>query len=814
MKRILFYLVFILMLSNPFNVFAQHFTPPSGSPLAQKQHPRLFFTKNSFADLAQYIIKYEPADFQTYIGETEKAFAENTPNKNRNYLLLDAKNLAFLSYARASGIFTNYEFPHTAAEYAQKAFEHAQEIHRRMFSADRLNETTHCSSFDSKSEGGYVNLALAMVYDWCYDFLDLSQKQLIADALIKQFKDRKDEVNPRQKIKLGLTLLVHCHQAGVGGVTFWGDPLGAKYEKIAREMLDMTKAVWIDRVFAMGEKVFEGKGGWSEGANYFSGSSMHVNVMAAALSSTFGENLFEKYHWIKDLPRYVYYYLLPMEIRDGKDSAYYAQRNATVDIRDWNSNGALRQVVPAIANLKNIEPERAGFYRWFIEDSRFRISPAQFTESMVPRLHWLFFKFLWGYKDVPKIDGKQFNLPASDRFGLGDVILLSDLYSDNATKINFHTPTYSLPRHSHEDNAAIAIFKYGTLALDAGIPKGNSSLPKSRKTRTAIFHNKLAFYPPGDSPLYSYSAKSLDEADAPTDPENQPGGRNQMGELLALHFEPGIFDFADYDYTRNYKGENYVKRIRRALIYFRDPNAPNYSDQEYLLVFDDAEVTEAVIKRRWLLHTPQHPNLLDGHWQPQGDGFWTSESGSTLEISNTLLNAHGKLFVKVLAPQTYQLRLRGGNVGKKYFWFTDAEGKDLTKRGPFTDLGAFWAGTHRLEIEDETPGASSIYLTAMQIGDANTLKQMVEVKRIDADNFIGAMLNGERLGLFNKTENAKNSVSYSAGSDKTIQHVVTGLNSGKYQIFQNSRLLLTANVAENGVLFFSSNNGGNFKIQQ
>jgi len=814
MKKIHFYLIFILAALTSFTVVAQHYSPPPGSPLAQKQHPRLFFTRATFPDLANYINKYEAADFQTYIGETEKAFAENTANKNRNYLLLDAKNLAFLSHARASGMFTNYEFPHTAKEYAQKAFEHVQEIHRRMFIKKGLNETTHCSSFASKSEGGYVNLALAMVYDWCYDFLTLSQKRLIADALIKQFQDRKDEVDPRQKIKLGLTLLVHCHQAGVGGITFWGDPLGAKYEKIAPEMLDMTKAVWIDRVFAMGEKVFEGKGGWSEGANYFSGSSMHVNVMAAALSSAFGENLFVKYHWIEDLPRYVYYYLLPMKIRNGKRNAYYAQRSATVDIRDWNSNGALRQVVPVIANLKNDAPKRAGFYRWFIEDSRFRISPAQFEESMTPRLHWLFFKFLWGYKNVAKITGEQFNLPASERFGLGDVILLSDLYSDNATKINFHTPVFSAPRHSHEDNAAFAIFKYGTLALDAGIPKGNSKLPKSRKTRTAIFHNKLALYPPGGSPLYTYSAKSLDEADAPTDPENQPGGRNHMGKLLALRFEPGVFDFVDYDYTRNYKGENYVKRMRRALIYFRDPNAPNYSNQEYLLVFDDAEVTGAAIKRRWLLHTPQHPKLLDGQWQPRGEGFWTSESGSILEVSNTLLNAHGRLFVKILAPQNYQLRLRGGNVGKKYFWFTDAEGGDLTKRGPFTDLGAFWAGTHRLEIEDETPGASSKYLVAMQIGDANTLKQMVKVSRIDAGDFIGAMLNGNRLGLFNRSENPGNMASYSIVSAKKIQHVITGLQPGKYRVFQDKNLLLSANVAENGVLFFNSKKGGRFNIQR
>ncbi len=792
---------------------AQHFQPPAASPLAQKVHPRLFFTPESFAEVARYIRQYEMADFQKYIAETEQAFVGDLPGKDRNYLLLDAKNLAFLCYAQASGQFPEVEFLHPPDAYAQRAFEHAREIHRRTFDDKKFNEKAHCNSFGSGGEGGYINLALALVYDWCYDYLSLPQKRRIADALIEQYRQRDKDVNPGQKIKLGLTLLAQCHQAGVGGLTFWGDPLGPEYRAIAQEMLDMTHAVWVERVFEMGEHALEGAGGWSEGANYFSGGSLHCYMMAGVLSSALGENFFAKYRWLGDLPRYLFFYQLPMKISDGKTRAHYSQRNDTVDIRDWSPYGALQMIQPVTASLKTADPQTAGFYRWIVAESRYRIDQPALFDTLEPRLYWLFFKFLWGTKDVPLVDAAQFGLQTSYRFGLGDVILLSDWHSEAATKINFYTPTWSLPRHADEDNGAFVIFKYGTLALDAGIAKGNSKLPKSEKTRTAIYHNKLVFYQPGarGAQYYGYSSQTYDGADSPHDPANQWGGHNQIGEVKALRFAPGVFDFVDYDYTRAYKGESYVTHIRRALLYFRDPSAPDYSDREFVLIFDDAEVSDPSVIRRWLLHTPTRPQLHGTAWQPQGDGFWLAASsgnaGEIIEVTNTLLNAHGKLFAKILAPSDYQLRLRGGNTGKKYFWFTDAEGGDLTKRGPFDDWGAFWAGTHRLEVEDRSGGDISNYLVVLQIGDARTLNKMAPVEKIETPTHTGALINRNRLALINRSAAAVTAVSYSLAADAETAHVIAGLKPGKYSVMQNGNRLQDVAVASDGVLYFTAGGG-------
>ncbi len=726
--------------------------------------------------------------------------------------MLDAINFAFLGYAVSSGIFSNYTFGHTEKTYAAKAFAHVEEIANQIQN-NKLSETTHCNIFASKDQGGYVNLTLGLVYDWCYDYLSLSQKQLIADAIIKLYRERDDDVNPDEKMKLGLTLLSQCHQVGIGGLAMWGDPLGDQYTEIIQEMLNGVKWLWIDRIYEMGELLFEGTAGWGEGANYFAGSTTHFLMYAGALSSAIDKNIVNDYNWIHDLPKYLYFYLMPMRVVNGKHNGYYLQRNDTVDLRYWESLGTLQQITPIIHSIKKTDASNAGFYKWIIEDSEYKITEVSYQDEN-PRLYWLFYKFLWGGKEVTKKTPKDVDLKSAYRFGLGDVILRSNIHSQNATKINFYTPKYYLPRHADTDHSSFTIFKYGTLALDAGIAKGSSHLPKSRKSRTAVYHNLVAMHSPEESPYYQFSMKTRDAADAYYHPENQPGGRNHIGDVAALRFEPGVFDYVDFDYTRAYKGEKYAKSLRRKLLYIRDPNSPNYTDEEYVVIFDDVELTDPAIKRRWLLHTPVEPQLLDGVWQKAGSGFWTAEKGSVLEVANTIGNAHGKLLLKILSPVNYQLRLRGGNEGETYYWYTDAEGNDLTKRGPFNQWGAFWGGTHRLEIEDRSGRHVSNYLTIMQIGDANTLKTMVSIEKVDGENYTGALINKNRVAIFNSTEMPLSTIQYQVSSSQDVLHIITGIKEGQFTIWQNGNRIQSADVSSDGVVFFTSKGGGEFVVKE
>lgn len=789
---------------------SQPFIPPPNSPLAKQRHPRLFFTKESLKDIKNYIDRYEGDNFQKFISDVDMAFSLAPSEKERNYLLLDANSFAFLSYAVSSGMFSNYQFMRSAEDYARKAYDHAVEIDKRRRSG--MKEQSHAASFASNEQGGYINLALGVVYDWCYEYLSLSQKQFIADALIYSYQNRDRDTNRGEYIKLGLSISAQSHDVGVGGLALWGDPLGSKYDAIVREMLDAVQWLWIDRVLLMGEHLFEGTAGWSEGANYFGGAATNIIWFTAAISSSMGKNLFMEMNWLHDIPKYLYFYLFPMAVH-GEKNGFFEQRNDAVDLRDWDSMGTLQRMTSIAGLIKKDDPAYAGFYRWVAEDSEYKFEQASYDE-VDPRVYWLFYKFFWGIKDVTPKTPEQVGLKTSYRFGLGDVILRSDLITQDATKINFYTPKYHLPRHYHKDNGSFNIFKYGTLALDAGVTKGTSEMAKSDRSNTPIYHNLLALYPPGGSPLYNYDMNNNSKADAYFSPDNQPGGRNHVGNVLAMRFEPGLFDFIDYDYTRSYLGDDHVKRMHRELLYIRDPNAPNYTNQEYVLIFDDSEVSDPAILRRWLLHTPSAPEIVDGSWNKKGAGFWTASKGSLIKVSSTLMNAHGRLFLKILAPGSYQLRLRGGSEGDQHYWFVDAEGKDLTERGPFNDWSAFWAGTHRLEIEDTSNDTTSQYLTVMQIGDANTLSEMAETEKIESGDFIGAFINRDRVVFFNRTTTPHDTLTYKIKSSKTVRHYITGLQPGDYAVQKDGKKISKMTVKEDGTLYLEYKGGGNFAIEQ
>jgi hypothetical protein len=292
-----------------------------------------------------------------------------------------------------------------------------------------------------------------------------------------------------------------------------------------------------------------------------------------------------------------------------------------------------------------------------------------------------------------------------------------------------------------------------------------------------------------------------------------------MGDALAMDFREDLFDFVDYDYTLSYKDVNYVNRAKRKYLYIRDPNAPNYSDQEYLLVFDDVSVSNQSVKRRWLIHPPYRPDLEDGSWTQNGSGHWTSSNASLIEISNTYANAHGRLFIKVLEPNNYKFILRGGSDGSNHYWFQDAEGNNLAESGYddyYTNWAAFWVSSYRLEIEDQASSNTSQFFTVMQIGDANTLNNMVSVDKINAGTFVGALINQDRISFFNKTSSPESAINYSFSSTKTVWHIITGLQQGLYYVRVDGNLITGLNtvVDENGVLYFQYSGGGNFVISK
>ena len=805
------YLFVLLLVTSP--LYGQY-TPPAGSPLANHEHPRLYFTDSKLQQIRDYINTYEHSDFQSFINEVNGVYNTSPTSKNRNLLLFDTMNFAFLSYAVHSGYFSNYNFNHTASEYAQKAYDHAVVI-------NNVNppENHNCANLSSKDEGGYANLSMAVLYDWCFDYLSLSHKQMIANFFIRYWNNRDPDVSPGHHSKLDNNVTVYSHSAGVGGIACWGDDLGSPINNTIQDILNAIKWLWFDRYLLAGNQILENTFGWGEGPSYVKLSLTNIHFFMTALSSAININLYNEYNWLHDIGLYFYNYVEPLKLSGAVENGLFLQRNDTGALAEWDHTSTLRVILPVASMLKNDDPTYAGFIRWVIKDSQFKMINGDF-ENEDPRNYWLFFKFLWGIKDIAPKTPQETGIKKSYRFGLGEVKLRSDFNTQNTTKINFYTPGYFTPSHASWDHGAFSVFKYGSLILnEAGNGKSGADFPRVNQGGDPIFSNVLAIYPSGATTYRPPDTNIEENADAYNDPANQPGGANDMGDVLAMDFREDTFDYVDYNYKLSYKGVNYVNKARRKLLYIRDPNAPNYSDHEYLLIFDDVAVNNANVKRRFLLHPAYRPELSDGSWTQNGSGYWTSTNASTIEISNTYANSHGRMFVKVLEPSNYKFILRGGTEGSNHYWFTDAEGNNLAESGYddfYTDWAAFWVSSYRLEIEDQANSTSSQFLTVMQIGDANTLNNMVAVDEIDAGSFVGAFINQDRISFFNKTNSPESTINYSFNSNKNVWHIITGLQPGLYYVKVNGNLITGLNtiVNENGVLYFQYSSGGNFAISK
>ncbi|RMD91403.1 MAG: hypothetical protein D6813_07705 [Calditrichaeota bacterium] len=790
---------------------AQTYVPPPGTPLANGEHPRILFTNSKLQSIKNYIDTYEASNFQNFINIMDGVYNSPASGKVKNYVLLDGMDYAFLSYAVQSGLFNNYTFGHTAAEYADKAYEHAIVIDDGIRNQNWYD--SHYSGNFSSNLGGYVNLTLACIYDWCYSNLTLSEKQFIADALIYKWTIRQDEIVPGQKTMLTNKVVGHAHAGAMGALAMYGDSeLGSPRVDSIQVMLNAIQWVWYDRIFEMGRVMFEGTTGWAEGPRYYAISQPNVVFFAAALSSAINQNLVNNYEWLKDHARWSYFNMLPRKASHPTEptwNTYFYDRADDTPLHEWDQKITQTSIGMVSALIKNDDPMEAGFGRWILEDSQFSLSDDYIQNDEDPRLYWLVYKFLFGYRDVVKKSPSDIGLKTSYRFGLGETILKSALEDTQATKITFWTPTFMMNHHTHYDNGAFTIFKYGNLALDGGNNKSSHALPKGNLSEQPVYHNVFALYDSGNNLLYEYNMNLNVAADYWNHPDNQIGGANHIGTVESIKFEEGVFDYVDYNYTRSFKGNGYVNHIARKLLYIRDPAAPNYNDEEYLVVFDDVNLSNTNIIKRWLLHTPTQLDLIDGSWSAQGGGFWTATSGSVLSTVADYREWHGKLFIKVLAPNAYELRMRGGDG----FWFTDAEGNDLTNRGPFDDWGASWVGKYRLEIQDQTGNNPSQFLTVMQIGDMNTLNTMVPVTRIDTGDFIGTLINEDRIAFFNVAGDSSNSITYSFTSSKNVKHIITGLAQGLYYVRVNGNLIPgNFMVDESGVLYFEHNGGGDFFI--
>jgi hypothetical protein len=153
-------------------------------------------------------------------------------------------------------------------------------------------------------------------------------------------------------------------------------------------------------------------------------------------------------------------------------------------------------------------------------------------------------------------------------------------------------------------------------------------------------------------------------------------------------------------------------------------------------------------------------------------------------------------------PQNTTLHKFGGP-GYEWVW---ADGSKVDYRGAFSDLARFLYSDHTLQIRSP----ENLFLTAMQIGDANTMGEPAAVEGMAGVFWIGALLDKERLVIFSKTEKPLAEFYYSINSSKTVKHLLTELDRRReYTVTKGAAVVAKGTTGPNGTIAFSDQpNGG------
>ncbi len=773
-------LIFMTAVSTAFA--AVKFVPPAGSPIAKGEHPRIFVTRADLPRLRAKIQTHYGTDFRAFVDHMD-SLMEVPPGSGIfsewNEIFGSARSFALL-YLIDPQTILGRPGKYSRQQYGQKALEMALYIAKNL--DDTWKETHNGAKNLSTAKGGLASLALQVVYDWTHDLATLEQRRAIVDRLITMWNNKYDS----KKLKLENHYTANAH-VYAGALCFYGDnDLGPSYTAKAQEMMDSFQDIFMIRQLAVAERLFEGSSDWIEGDSYSFDALVSLLMLAGAAESALGMKLIATNPWLKYSPYYIYYYTIPMPYQG---EYYFSQQNTStmLEVRGRPASAVMNMIA---AKLYEDDPNLAGFASWFLHESPYGLDVDEF-KYYEPHLFDFFYKFIFGSKHVPSKSPDEAGVPLSVQLGQMHA-MRSDHSINDATLIQFFAFKYWYSNgHNETEMGAINIHRFGPLAISAANSKNaGKGIPRVRSGGKGMVLNNILGIA-GDNRL-SVEFES-DGTDADTPEYFQDGRNNHIGTVEAREYRPGLYDYINYNYTRAYRDGNKTRLARRAVVYLRGP-----VNKEFVVVMDRLDSDR---EKYFILHTPADIEAVDGRWNSVGSGHWVTGT-RILKVVNRIDKAHGQMYITSVFPQNITVHKFGG---PGYEWVL-ADGTPLDyDASNFSEKAAFFLSSHTLQIRS----FDNQFLTVMQIGDANTMEVNASVKRLSGSNWIGALIDEERLVIFSNQEKPIENFAYTIYSQKAVKHLITEMKPRyEYTVKRGNTVVARGTTGPNGTISFTDNPGG------
>ena len=827
--------------------------PPVGSPMANSEHPRILFITDSHRAAnpsapgmtvqemrTQLSSDSYSAVFASYIAALESTFSIDITTRLKMDTTFGAINYAFLYKLDPDNwVGSGFTFGYTTAEYGAKAKAYGDYIAQKaaaVLPTDQIKsnwsdyKTINYGGGDYLGDGA-TNISMAIVADWCPSLFTKADKQAYMDG----FKAIFDYAGGLDG--LDINIFSSAHHYGVsqncGGIfAFYGEDIDdAPSTKYANYMADFGTKFYTDWLIALKEMdilAYEGGSNDFQGPIYGKVGANNMATFVSVMSTSLNENFFQTDPYWSEHGDYDLYTIKPLKY-DGLlhdiltgDSG---DRSAEIDMY-YGINELYWSAV-----IKNAVGDNQRIARWTRD--------TYYTTNTSTRYDYrgVFAYFFNGYADVIPLSPKDANHPLSARLGRGQYQMYSDWEDTRASNITFLAPQWMAQwgGHVHLDFASFNIFKLGNLTEDRQQAKGHPfGGAKKYETQKSMFRNTIGVLDPldvgrDDFNYMGYRLNYSSMAKTPNAPEYQPGGINNVGIVRADELDGVKYDYIDYDYSMAWDHAK-VDYAEREFTYLRSAGG---TDDEYVVVFDRINSTDASFQKQSMLQCMSEPEVINGGTQtsekyPQANiddgGRWVfpeSSSDTVIKITNTYDTGHGVLMSRSLLPSEFQHVKIGG---PDHYW-EDAIGNTLPLVPPdiFNPLTTEYPpdifndyGTHVIRTTATVPANYDTFLNVMQVGDSNTLTTMTDIVKITAitgstGNLVGAHIKDatkNRIILFNdqKRDDVERQLApyvYTATVTAASHHLLTNIEpSSSFSVSDGTTTVATVASSVDGVMSF------------
>lgn len=850
MNKVLLYTLCLISISA--QAFA--WSPPVGSPMSRSEHPRLLFItdthRSTVPDAPGYTVsemrsQMQVAEYATmfsgFISAVDGEYVKDKSQLEKMTVTTNAINFAYLyKLDPDSWVSSGFVFGYTTSEYGAKAKEYGGYIAAQA-AAVAPNATLKQNWSDYKtfnygggdSDGdGLTNVSLAIVADWCYDLMSLSDKQAYMDGFLNIYNYTTNLGG------LGEDVFASAHHYGAsqncGGVfAFYGedlDTVGTTYQDALVDMGEKLDREWIVAGRDLHNLVYEGGANNVQGPSYGKTAANNMAPFIDIMSSSLNENFFKTIAYWSDMAQYRTWIIKPLDY----DSAWHVLLSDDIGDNDqqlnmWYGKNELYWY-PAIKHSIGIPATVA---KW-VKDTLYT---DQASTSLLYR--GVLSYFFNGIEDIGIQTPTQAGMPLSTMLGMGQYVMRSVWDDTSASLISFYAPKYKANEggHAHQDFGSFKIFKNGNLTEDRQIAKTYPSAPSAAiKTQKSMFRNTIGVLNPSEVDsdgfnLMGYHFGGDRSAINPADPSYLPGGINYVGVVHGKNLDGDKYDYIDYEYSDAWD-DSKVDYAEREFVYSRSSGGAN---DEYVIVFDRVNAVDSSHQKYYLLQSMFEPVVNNAGTQtPQkypgaasDDGgrwiFPSSTIDSTVQMVNTHDICNGAMFNRTVLPENFQINKVGG---PNHYW-EDANGKLINGPSTLTDELKNDYGTYAIQVQPTIDSNYDVFLNVMQIGDSSTLTAMSDIVNIISTTGSTGVLTGahikdatkNRIVLFNDQKRAtvgKQSAPYVYTAEVTApsHHLLTNIEpSASFSVSDGSTVVATPTSSSDGVLSFDDSTNTTGSVQ-